>query len=98
MDWSRLIVVCAVIVGAVDPREARGHADGEARARAGRGDPVPGPPPQHHGVIIFVGVLTALLLIPQVRAVAGGLLASTAILGIVIGLAAQRTLSNFVAA
>ena len=42
-------------------------------------------------------LLPALLLVPQVRAVAGGLLASTAILGFVIGLAAQRTLSNFVA-
>jgi small-conductance mechanosensitive channel len=49
------------------------------------------------GAIIFVGILTALLLIPQVRAVAGGLLASSAIIGLVIGLASQRTLSNFVA-
>lgn len=49
------------------------------------------------GAIIFIGVLSALLIIPQVRAIAGGLLASTAIVGLVIGLAAQRTLSNFVA-
>ena len=49
------------------------------------------------GAIVFVGILTALLVIPQVRAVAGGLLASSAIIGLVIGLAAQRTLSNFVA-
>jgi small-conductance mechanosensitive channel len=35
--------------------------------------------------------------IPQVRAIAGGILASSAVLGIVIGLAAQRTLGNFVA-
>jgi small-conductance mechanosensitive channel len=49
------------------------------------------------GAIIFVGVLSALLVIPQVRAVAGGLLASSAIIGLIIGLAAQRTLSNFVA-
>jgi small-conductance mechanosensitive channel len=48
-------------------------------------------------VIVFVGVLSALLVIPQVRAVAGGLLASSAIVGLVIGLAAQRTLGNFVA-
>jgi small-conductance mechanosensitive channel len=48
-------------------------------------------------LIVVVGVLSALLVIPQVRAVAGGLLASTAILGLVIGLAAQRTLGNFVA-
>jgi small-conductance mechanosensitive channel len=47
--------------------------------------------------IIFVGLLTALLVIPQVRAVAGGLLASSAVLGIVVGFASQRTLGNFVA-
>jgi small-conductance mechanosensitive channel len=35
--------------------------------------------------------------IPQVRAVAGGLLASSAVLGIVVGFASQRTLGNFVA-
>src|ERR687898_1684717 len=47
--------------------------------------------------IVTVGVLSALLVIPQIRAVAGGLLASSAIVGLIIGLAAQRTLSNFVA-
>ena len=47
--------------------------------------------------IIFVGVLSALLVVPQVRAVAAGLLASSAIVGLVIGLAAQRPLANFVA-
>ena len=48
-------------------------------------------------VIVFVGLLSALLVIPQVRAVAGALLASTAVLGLIIGFAAQRTLGNFVA-
>jgi small-conductance mechanosensitive channel len=47
--------------------------------------------------IVFVGVLSALLVIPQVRAVAAGILASSAVLGIVIGFAAQRTLGNFIA-
>ena len=47
--------------------------------------------------IIFVGLLSALLAIPQVRAVAGGLLASSAVVGIVVGFASQRTLGNFVA-
>jgi small-conductance mechanosensitive channel len=47
--------------------------------------------------IAFVGILSALLVIPQVRAVAGGLLASSAVLGIVIGFASQRTIGNFVA-
>src|SRR5918995_28041 len=47
--------------------------------------------------IVTVGVLSALLVIPQIRAVAGGLLASSAIVGLIIGLASQRTLGNFVA-
>jgi small-conductance mechanosensitive channel len=44
-----------------------------------------------------IGLLSALLVIPQVRAVAGGLLASSAVIGLVIGLASQRTIGNFVA-
>jgi len=47
--------------------------------------------------VIFVGLLSALLAIPHVRAVAGGLLASSAVVGIVVGFASQRTLGNFVA-
>jgi small-conductance mechanosensitive channel len=47
--------------------------------------------------IIFVGVLSALLVVPQVRAVAAGLLASSALVGLVVGLAAQRPLANFIA-
>jgi len=47
--------------------------------------------------IVFVGVLSALLVIPQVRAVAGGILASSAVVGLVIGFASQRTIGNFVA-
>jgi small-conductance mechanosensitive channel len=47
--------------------------------------------------IICLGLLSALLVIPQVRAVAGGLLASSAVVGIVVGFASQRTLGNFVA-
>jgi small-conductance mechanosensitive channel len=47
--------------------------------------------------IIFVGVLSALLVIPPVRALAGGILASSAVLGLVIGFASQRTIGNVVA-
>lgn len=47
--------------------------------------------------IFAVGVLSALLVIPQVRAVAGGLLASSAVIGLIIGFAARTTLGNFVA-
>jgi small-conductance mechanosensitive channel len=47
--------------------------------------------------ILFVGFFSALLVIPEVRAVAGGLLASSAVLGVIIGFASQKTLGNFVA-
>jgi len=47
--------------------------------------------------ILVVGFCSALLVIPEVRAVAGGLLASSAVLGVIIGFASQRTLGNFVA-
>jgi small conductance mechanosensitive channel len=48
-------------------------------------------------LIVFVGLLSALLVIPQVRAVAAGILASSAVIGIVVGFAAQRTIGNFIA-
>ena len=48
-------------------------------------------------LIILVGVLSALLVIPQVRAVAAAILASSAVIGIVVGFAAQRTIGNFIA-
>jgi len=47
--------------------------------------------------IVFVGVLSALLVIPQIRAIAGGVLASSAVIGLVIGFASQRTIGNVVA-
>ncbi len=48
-------------------------------------------------VIAVVGLLSALLVIPQVRAVAGGILASSAVVGLVLGMAARTTLGNFIA-
>lgn len=95
--WQRLVVVCAVIAGAavlaklVDLRMSRRELPPQAatRYRVLRRSLM--------GVIVFIGVLLALLVIPQVRAIAGGLLASSAVLGLVVGFAAQRTLSNFVA-
>jgi len=47
--------------------------------------------------IVTFGILSALLVIPQVRALAGALLASSAVIGLVVGFASQRTLGNFVA-
>ncbi len=47
--------------------------------------------------IVAFGVLSALLVVPQVRAVAGGILASSAVVGLVVGFASRSTLANFVA-
>lgn len=47
--------------------------------------------------ILVVGFFSALLVIPQVRALAGGLLASSAVLGLIVGFASQQVLSNFMA-
>jgi small-conductance mechanosensitive channel len=48
-------------------------------------------------VVVVVGVLSALLVIPEVQAVAGSILASSAVLALIIGFAAQSTLSNAIA-
>src|SRR5213592_4813335 len=95
--WHRLIVLgvalLATLIAArlVDRRMARRDlpAGAVTRYRILRRSVISG--------IIFVGVLSSLLVIPQVRAVATGILASSAIVGIVVGFAAQRTLGNFVA-
>jgi small conductance mechanosensitive channel len=95
--WHRLIVVGVVLLVTVvvarlaDRRIARRDLPPEAmtRYRVARRSVTT--------VIVFVGLLSALLVIPQIRAVAGGLLASSAVVGIVVGFASQRTLGNFVA-
>ncbi len=48
-------------------------------------------------VIFGIGVLSALLVFPAVRDVAGSILASSAVIALIVGLAAQSTLANFVA-
>jgi small-conductance mechanosensitive channel len=95
--WQRLLVVAGVIALAavlaklVDWRMARRELPPEAvtRYRVLRRSLM--------SAIIVVGILSALLVIPQVRAIAAGLLASSAVIGLVVGLAAQRPLANFVA-
>src|SRR4051794_32652294 len=95
--WRRLAIVggvmlvTVVVARLIDRRIARRDLPPEAitRYRVLRRSITAG--------IIFVGLLSALLVIPQVRAVAGGLLASSAVVGIVVGFASQRTLGNFVA-
>src|SRR4029077_1001643 len=95
--WTRLAIVVVVMVVTIvvarliDRRIARQDLPPEAitRYRILRRSITT--------TIIFVGLLSALLVIPQVRAVAGGLLASSAVIGIIVGFASQRTLGNFVA-
>ncbi|HYZ76772.1 MAG TPA: mechanosensitive ion channel domain-containing protein [Gaiellaceae bacterium] len=95
--WHRLVVIGAVLLVTVvvariiDRRIARRELAPETRTRyrvLRRSVAT---------AVVAVGVLSALLVIPQVRAVAGGLLASSAVVGIVIGFASQRTIGNFVA-
>src|SRR5919197_4563991 len=95
--WHRLVIVAAVLLVTaivarlIDRRIARRELPAEAatRYRVLRRSVMT--------AIVAVGLLSALLVIPQVRAVAGGLLASSAVLGLVIGFASQRTIGNFVA-
>ena len=97
MPWQRILVVaCVLLVTAliaqlIDRRMSRRELRPEVvtRYRVLRRTITT--------VIFAIGILSALLVIPQVRAVAGGILASSAILGLVIGFAARSTLANGVA-
>jgi small-conductance mechanosensitive channel len=95
--WHRLIIAATVFLAVsllariIDWRLARKNLPPEAftRYRVLRRSIT--------AVILVVGFFSALLVIPQVRAIAGGLLASSAVLGLIVGFASQRTLGNFVA-
>lgn len=95
--WHRLIIAAVVFIAVsllariVDWRMSRHRLEPEmmTRYRVLRRSV--------SAVILVVGFFSALLVIPQVRAIAGGLLASSAVLGIIVGFASQRTLGNFVA-
>jgi small-conductance mechanosensitive channel len=95
--WQRLliaagmIVVASLIAKAIDWRISRRTLAPEiaTRYRVLRRTLFAG--------IVFVGIVSALLVIPQIRAVAGGVLASSAVIGLVIGFASQRTIGNVVA-
>jgi small-conductance mechanosensitive channel len=95
--WWRVVIAAGVIMFAagaakvIDARIAHRKLDAAAqtRYRVLRRS--------IFSTIVFVGVMSALLVIPQVRTVAGGILASGAVLGLVLGFAAQRTIGNFIA-
>lgn len=95
--WERVVTVVVVIAVSaiaaklVDSRMARRELDPAAatRYRVLRRSVM--------AVIVGVGVLSALLTIPAVSSVAGAVLGSAAVIGLIVGFAAQSTLSNFVA-
>jgi small-conductance mechanosensitive channel len=95
--WQRLLIAVGMIVAAslvakiVDWRISRHQLAPEAatRYRVLR--------QTLFFAIVFLGIVSALLVIPQIRAVAGGVLASGAVIGLVIGFASQRTIGNVVA-
>jgi small-conductance mechanosensitive channel len=95
--WQRLVVLGAValvsfaVAKLIDLRMRRRHvaAGTVTRYRVLRRSIM--------SAIVFVALLSGLLVIPQVRAVAGALLASGAVIGLIFGFAAQRPLANFAA-
>src|SRR5919201_5413144 len=95
--WHRLAVLAGVILASalvaklIDLRMRRKRLDPgvETRYLVLRRSIMTG--------VVAVGILSGLLIIPQVRAIAGGILASSAILTLILGFAAQRTLANFAA-
>ncbi|HEY7603351.1 MAG TPA: mechanosensitive ion channel domain-containing protein [Gaiellaceae bacterium] len=95
--WERVTIAAVVIVAAIvlakladiGMRRVQLRAGAETRYRVVRRAVT--------ALIVFVAVFSALLVFPQVRAVAGAILASGAVIGIIVGLASQRTLGNFVA-
>jgi small-conductance mechanosensitive channel len=95
--WERATIAAVVIVAAVvlakivdlAMRRLQLEAAAETRYRVLRRAVM--------AFIVVVAVLSALLVFPQVRTVAGALLASGAVIAIVVGFASQRTLGNFVA-
>ena len=95
--WHRLVIVAIVVAASallaklIDLRMSRRKLAPEAvtRYRVLRRSVM--------ASVFAVGVFSALLVIPAVRAIAGGLLASSAVIAVVTGFAAQRTLGNFAA-
>jgi small-conductance mechanosensitive channel len=95
--WQRIAIAAAMVVVAsliaklIDVRMGRRRLEAAAmtRYRVLRRTVF--------ATVVFVGVMSALLVIPQVRAIAGGVLASSAVIGLIIGFASQRVIGNAVA-
>jgi small conductance mechanosensitive channel len=97
VDWAQVVTAAIVVVVALVAARLIDH-------RLGRRELAPEAITRYRvlrrsitAAIVVVGILSALLVIPQVRAVAGAILASGAVIGLVVGFAAQKTLGNFIA-
>jgi small-conductance mechanosensitive channel len=96
-DWHRLAVVGVVVALALLLSEIVDRAMARRKLEPGTITRYRVLRRSVRSGIVFVGLLSALLVIPQVRAVAGGILASSAIVGIVAGFAARSTFANVIA-
>ncbi len=97
MDWAQVVTAAIVVVVTLVAARLIDH-------RLGRRELAPEAITRYRvlrrsitAAVVAVGILSALLVIPQVRAVAGAILASGAVIGLVVGFAAQKTLGNFIA-
>jgi len=95
--WERVTIAAVVIAAAVVLAKVADVAMRRVQLRAGAETRYRVLRRAVTALIIFVAVMSALLVFPQVRAIAGALLASGAVIAIVVGLASQRTLGNFIA-
>jgi small-conductance mechanosensitive channel len=97
MFWERLAIAGAALLVAVVAAKL-------VDRRMARTEPAPGAVTRFRVLrrsivasIVAFGALSALMTIPAVRGVAATILGSAAVIGIIVGLAAQTTLANFVA-
>ncbi|MGD0273900.1 MAG: mechanosensitive ion channel domain-containing protein [Gaiellaceae bacterium] len=96
-DWHRLAVVGGVVAFALLVSEIVDRAMTQRKLEPGVITRYRVLRKSIRSGIVFIGVLSALLVIPEVRAVAGGILASSAVVGIVVGFAARSTFANVIA-
>jgi small-conductance mechanosensitive channel len=95
--WERATIAAVVILGAIVLARLADAAMRRVQLRAGAETRYRVLRRAVTALIIVVAALSALLVFPQVRSIAGALLASGAVIAIVVGFASQRTLGNFVA-
>jgi small-conductance mechanosensitive channel len=95
--WERATIAAVVILAAIVLARLADAAMRRVQLRAGAETRYRVLRRAVTALIIVVAALSALLVFPQVRSIAGALLASGAVIAIVVGFASQRTLGNFVA-